>query len=117
MRYQFIEEHRQEFMVTLMCRVLAVSTSGYYAWRTRPVSTREMANRSLLKEIKAVHEGSRGTYGSPRIYHELKERVSCSRNRVARLMRKHGIRAQAKALLQKDNQSERKASGRAQPAG
>ena len=108
MRYQFIEDHRQEFMVVLMCRVLAVSTSGYYAWRKRSVSTREMANRSLLKEIKAVHEGSRGTYGSPRIYYELKERVPCSRNRVARLMRKHGIRARQKRCYKKTTKANEK---------
>jgi putative transposase len=92
MRYQFIEDHREEFMVILMCRVLTVSTSGYYAWRKRPTSPREMANQSLLKEIKAVHEASEQTYGSPRIYHELKERIPCSQNRVARLMKKHSIR-------------------------
>jgi len=91
MRYQFIEDHRKEFMVTLMCRVLAVSTSGYYAWRKRPASAREMANQRLLKEIKAVHEASGQTYGSPRVYHELKGRIQCSQNRVARLMKKHGI--------------------------
>lgn len=96
MRYQFIEAHRQEFRVTLMCRVLAVSTSGYYAWRKRPVSRREMANQELLKEIKAVYEKSNGTYGSPRIYHELKEQTPCSEKRVARLMKKHGLVAKQK---------------------
>jgi len=92
MRFQFIEDHQAEFKVTLMCRVLAVSTSGYYAWRKRPISAQEMANQELLKEIKKVHETSQETYGSPRIYHELKGRVPCSQNRVARLMKKHGIR-------------------------
>jgi transposase InsO family protein len=96
MRYQFVEDHREEFMVTLMCRVLDVSPGGYYVWRKRPSSQREMANQELLKEIKAVHEKSNGTYGSPRIYHELKEKVDCSESRVARLMQKHGIAAKQK---------------------
>lgn len=96
MRYQFIEDHRQEFRVRLMCRVLDVSSSGYYAWRKRPSSAREMANHTLLKEIKAAHQASNGVYGSPRIYHEVKEKVSCSQNRVARLMKKHGIAAKQK---------------------
>jgi len=96
MRYQFIEAHRQEFRVRIMCRVLAVSPSGYYAWRKRPTSAREMANQQLLAAIKTAHEDSNQTYGSPRIYHELKERVACSANRVARLMKKHGIHAKHK---------------------
>lgn len=96
MRYQFIEDHRHDFQVTLMCRVLDVSSSGYYAWRKRPSSLREMANETLLKEIQAAHEASKGVYGSPRIYHEVKEKVSCSQNRVARLMKKHGIAAKQK---------------------
>ena len=91
MRYQFIEAHRQAFTVTLMCRVLAVSPSGYYAWRGRPASQREMANEELLKAIKEAHEASHGTYGSPRIYKDIKEQHPCSQNRVARLMKKHQI--------------------------
>ena len=93
MRFQFIEDHRNEFPVTRMCQVMNVSPSGYYAWRTRPVSTREMANRKLVRKIKAVHAESHKTYGSPRIYRELKDDgVACSENRVGRLMRQrdHG---------------------------
>lgn len=96
MRYQFIEDHRHDFRVKLMCRVLDVSSSGYYAWRKRPSSAREMANHTLLQEIQAAHQASKGVYGSPRIYHEVKEKVSCSQNRVARLMKKHGIAAKQK---------------------
>lgn len=96
MRYQFIKEHREEFMVTLMCRVLAVSPSGYYAWQGRPCSQREMANQELLKEIKAAHATSNGTYDSPRIYAAVQEKVICSQNRVARLMKKEGIAAKQK---------------------
>ena len=97
MRFQLIEEHRDEFLVTCMCKGLDVSTSGYYAWRERPPSKREMANRKLYKKIKTAYNASHGTYGSPRIYHELeKQRVACSENRVARLMRLHGLRARQK---------------------
>lgn len=94
MRFQFIEDHRDEFPVTRLCQVLEVSPSGYYAWRNRPVSQREMANQRLLAKIKVVHAESHETYGSPRVYRELKaDGVSCSENRVARLMRGHDIRA------------------------
>ena len=74
-----------------MCELLQVSRSGYYAWRTRPVSQREMANQQLLEKIEAAYAASRGCYGSPRIYEEVKAEISCGLNRVARLMRQHGI--------------------------
>ncbi len=94
MRFQFIKEHRDEFPVARMYKVLDVSRSGYYAWRKRPVSAREMANRELYKKIEAVYNESHGTYGSPRIYHQLKRQgVACSENRVARLMRLRGLQA------------------------
>jgi putative transposase len=96
MRYQFIDDHRQEFKVRLMCRVLAVSTSGYYAWRKRPTSQREMANQKLLAAIRKAHKASNETYGSPRLYAEIKGDIPCSLNRVARLMKKHNIAARQK---------------------
>lgn len=92
--YPFIEDHRGQFSITAMCRVLQVSTSGYYAWRGRQESQRARENRKLIVEIKAVHNESKQTYGSPRIYRALQRRgVRCSENRVARLMHAHGIRA------------------------
>jgi len=94
MRFQFIEEHRDEFAVKLMCTVLGVSTSGYYAWRDRPPSKREMANRELTARIKEEFEKSRETYGSPRIYQVMRKLgLMCSQNRVARLMRAAGLKA------------------------
>ena len=94
MRFQFIEDHRDELPVTRMCKALNVSPSGFYTWRSRPVSAREMANRELVKKIEAVYNDSYETYGSPRVYHELKSQdVACSENRVARLMRLRGLRA------------------------
>ena len=87
------EEHRQEFDITLMCRLLAVSRSGYYAWRHWQPSAREMADAQLLAEIKKIFIASGQTYGSPRIHIELRaEGIRCSRKRVARLMRENGLK-------------------------
>jgi putative transposase len=75
-----------------MCHVLGVSRSGYYAWRQRPPSQREIANQVLIKHIREVFERSRQTYGSPRVHAELRRReIICSRHRVARLMCQHGL--------------------------
>lgn len=77
-----------------MCRALKVSTSGYYAWRSRPESESSRSNRVLLVEIKAAYERKKRRYGSPRIFRDLKARgIKCGENRVARLMREHGVRA------------------------
>lgn len=89
-----MDTHRETFSITRICQVLNVSRSGYYAWKNRPVSEREMANQALVKRIKAVYRASRRTYGGPRIYRELKDQgMRCSLNRVARLMRLHSIQA------------------------
>jgi putative transposase len=94
MRFQCVEDHQGAFPVRRLCQVLDLSPSGYYAWRKRPVSAREMANQEMVENIKVVHAESRETYGSPRVYQELKEQgVACSENRVARLMRLYQIRA------------------------
>jgi putative transposase len=76
-----------------MCRVLEVSTSGYYKWRKRKPSKRAQEDQVLTEKIKQVHVQSRGTYGSPRVHAELQEEgVRVGVNRVARLMREAGIR-------------------------
>jgi len=86
-------EHEAEFEVKIMCRVLEVSASGYYAWRRRTPSHREQTNRVLLEQIRRTHVASRQTYGSPRVHAALRQQdVVCSRKRVARLMRLHGLR-------------------------
>jgi putative transposase len=93
-RFEFIDDQRAAFNVRLLCSSLGVSPSGYYAWRERPVSKREMANRELRVKIRAVWEESGQTYGSPRIYEVLRKRgLLCSHKRVARLMRDAGLRA------------------------
>jgi putative transposase len=75
-----------------MCRTLGVDNSGFYVWLNCPESPRNLENRQLLMKIKAVYHKSCQTYGSPRIHAELIETGhSCSKYRVARLMRQHGI--------------------------
>jgi hypothetical protein len=95
MKYQFVADLCHEFPVTRMCQVLAVSTSGYYAWRGRPQSQRAQDNLELVDRIKKIHAESRGTYGSPRVHAELVDGqgIKCNKKRVERLMRIHDIRA------------------------
>lgn len=77
-----------------MCRLLGVSTSGFYAWRVRKPSKRAQANANLREQIAGIHQLSRGTYGSPRVLAELRmgHGLRCSRKRVARLMRLAGLK-------------------------
>ena len=97
MRFCFIHDQRATFPVRVMCKMLDVSASGYYAWRDRPESMRASANRQLLDEIRRVHGDSRGRYGSPRVHAALRaEGRQIGRNRVARLMHHHGVRARQK---------------------
>jgi transposase InsO family protein len=92
-----MDAHRGEFRIGTMCEVLGVSRSGYYAWRRRPRSQRDETNLRLSETIRALHEESRGIYGSPRIYAALRRRgVACGRHRVARIMRDEGIRSKTK---------------------
>ena len=106
MRYAFIEEHRVEFTIVTMCRVLTVSTAGYYAWRTRRPSARAIANQALVAAMREIHTESLQSYGSPRMQPELvAQRHACSENRVARLMRAHGLRAKHKRRFRVTTQS------------
>jgi transposase InsO family protein len=109
-----VDDQRGNFAVTRLCEVLDVSPSGYYAWRARPVSAREMANRELVDKIKAVHTANYETYGSPRVFRELQAQgVACSRNRVARLMRLYHLRA--KQVRRYKSTTRRNAAHRAAP--
>jgi transposase InsO family protein len=97
MRFCFIEDHRQAFPVRTMCAVLQVSPSGYYAWRDRPDSARDVADRDLAGEIRRIHADNRAVYGSPRVHAALRaEGRRVGINRVARLMRRHGIQGRHK---------------------
>jgi putative transposase len=93
MIFVFMRDHADQFEVSIMARVLRVSTSGFYAWLKRPISTRDEENTVLFEEITAVHKASRGSYGSPRVTAALHRSGSrTSRHRVARLMRLAGLR-------------------------
>ena len=88
-----IERCREAFPVRMMCRCLKVSPSGYYGWRGRPLSARARDNLRLFGRIEALHAGSDGVLGAPRIQEDLRYAgETCSLNRVARLMHKQGLR-------------------------
>lgn len=90
--YRFIEREKATHPVARLCRVLGVSSSGYWAWRRRTPSPRARADEQLTRRIQAIHQASRGTYGAPRIQVELASMgTCCGRKRVARLMRGAGL--------------------------
>ena len=88
MSFRFIRDHAHRWPIRLMCRVLEVSASGYYAWRSRPQSARAASNRTLLADVRRLHAEHRGRYGSPRMHAALRtEGRTASRGRISRLMR------------------------------
>ena len=94
MRFRAIQEYDRRYPIRLMCRALAVSPAGYYAWRVRPERARGAINRALVAKIRVIHRESRETYGSPSIWDALiKQGHDVGEHRVARLMRQEGIRA------------------------
>jgi putative transposase len=92
-RYAWIEGERGHPVRTL-CRALQVSPSGYYAWRTRQPSARELDNQRLVKRIEQLHVETREAYGMQRVWHALRQRgETCGRHRVRRLRRDHAIQS------------------------
>jgi len=90
--FRFIDAEKAYLPVALLCRMLGVSRSGYYAWRSRPPSIRSRQDAALTAKIQEIHRRSRQTYGSPRVHAELRAiGTSCSRKRVERLMRGAGL--------------------------
>lgn len=97
MKFEFMKNHENEFSIERMSKVFNVSRSGYYKFIHAKPSARSKENDGLLEKIKTTHKESRGTYGSPRIHAELGfQGETCSRKRVARLMKKAGIEAKMK---------------------
>jgi len=94
LRFAFIRRHEEVFRITSMCRVLSVTPQGYHAWKKRAASARALENEALLVEIRACHKRSLRSYGSPRVWRELKRRRGrLGENRVAKLMSRDGLRA------------------------
>jgi putative transposase len=92
MKFRLIEAKKAQHPVSLLCSVLGVSRAGYYAWKHRPVSSRQRRDDELTALIREIHADSDGSYGWPRMHAELRHRgVRVSRKRVARLMRAAGL--------------------------
>lgn len=95
MKYAFIDKLRHEYAVSRLCRVLGVERSGYYAWKRQGYSFRDQEDKRLTHLIRHAWLESRRVYGYRKIHLDLRDLgESCSRHRVARLMRRHGWRAQ-----------------------
>jgi putative transposase len=104
--YGFIRSNVADFPVQLMCKVLEVSRSGYYAWISRAESARAAADRTLAPKIRASHEASRGRYGSPRVHAKLRAHGRrIGRKRVARLMRDMGLAARRRRRFRRTTDS------------
>lgn len=89
-----MRRHEDEFRITSLCRVLSVTRAGYYAWRGRSPSARSVTDARLLTEIRAIHQRSNRSYGSPRVCRYLRRQGHhVSEKRVARLMTQAGLRA------------------------
>ena len=87
-----MSDHQAAYPIATMCRLLGVSSSGYYAWIKRQPSQRAEADAMLIAEIRVAHAASRGTYGAPRIHAELAANgIRVGRKRVARLMSRAGL--------------------------
>ena len=97
MKFQFIAEQSHEYAITLLCKALEVSESGYYGWRGRKASQHCREDAQLAAEIQQIFLDHRQVYGSPRIHAVLQARgMHCSRKRVVRLMQQLGLSAQPK---------------------
>ena len=97
--YEFIRAQRGHYNVQALCRVLEVAPSGYYAWLQQPLSNRAQEDARLLRLIRAAFIASQGIYGAPRVFLDLREAgETCSKHRVARLMRENKLRARFMAI-------------------
>jgi putative transposase len=108
--YRLIDAERASFPVAVLCKVLGVSRSGYYDWRDRQPSSRSQQDAVLTAKIYEIHRRSRETYGSPRVHAELRAiGIRCGRKRVARLMRKEGLRGCPRGRRKRTTRRDRRA--------
>ena len=107
MRFQLIDAAKKEFPVQRLCKVLGVSESGDFAWKDRPASRRQREDMVLLAHVRSAFALSNGTYGSPRMTHELRDQgLQVGRRRTARLMRDNGLKARQKRRFKRTTDSE-----------
>ena len=94
MKYRFMNEHRHQYSLVLMCRVLQVARAGFYQWLHKPLSDRAIEDQRLVGIIRNSYAASGGVYGSRRVFGDLREAgETCGKNRVERLMRANKIKA------------------------
>ena len=92
--YEFIKANQAKHQIRALCRLLGVAPSGFYRWLAHPVSNRAKEDARLLHLIKTSFIASRGIYGAPRVFLDLREAgETCSKHRIARLMRVNHLRA------------------------
>ncbi len=107
MRFELIDVAKKEFPVQRLCKMLGVSQSGYFAWKDRPASRRQHDDMVLLAYVRSAFALSNGTYGSPRMMHELRDHgLQVGRRRTARLMRDNGLKARQKRRFKRTTDSE-----------
>jgi putative transposase len=106
-RYNCITRCRKQFSISMMCRLLSVSRSGYYAWSSRPESERDKQNVTFKKLIKGIHTDYRGVYGAPRMCAELNALGHhCGVNRIAKLMRQAGLKGRPRRRARRSLQAQ-----------
>ena len=97
MKYAWIKSHQEAFSITLMCEVMKVSRSQYYAWLKRPFTAREIENKALMEIITKLFEQGRGTYGTRRLKRKLADSGwTVSRRRIGRLLNLMGLSCKTK---------------------
>ncbi len=109
MRFRFIDAERAGLAMPIfrLCRLLQVSVSGFYAWRNRGPSQRQLDDMVLLAHVRAAFRRSRESYGAERVHHELAENgIEVGRHRVARLMRGNGLSPKRKQKFKKTTDSQ-----------
>lgn len=106
MKFGFIAAEKAQFPLALLCATLGVSRAGFYAWGGRPIAAGRRADQHFAVHVAATHRASRGRYGSPRVYRELRAQGhAIGRHRVARLMRSQGLRARRPPRFQRTTDS------------
>ncbi len=107
MRFRFIAAEKATHAITILCRCLRVTRSGFYAWQHRPESSHARRDRQLRVLIRASHEASKRRYGSPRVHEDLLEQdIRVSRKRVVRLMQTEGLRARPRKRFTRTTMSD-----------